>query len=122
MKLGKKSSATLAKSLEKQRAIAEMSYAELGRVAKVDSSQVSRICRGEFTTLTGNVLQICSVLGVDPGSLEPPTARQPTIGEKEKLARAAAQSVLTLWDRTPNGARRVAKFLEDIVILAAKRE
>ena len=119
--LGKESSSILAKALEKQRKMAGMSYAQLGRAANVDLSQVSRICRGEFATITGNVMQICRALGVDPTSPGAPPERRPTANEEELLTRAVTQSVLALWDRTPQGARRVAKLLEDIVILAAKR-
>ncbi|MBV5268591.1 MAG: helix-turn-helix transcriptional regulator [Afipia sp.] len=40
------------------------SYAEIGRIAGVHGSQVSRICKGEFETLSQNVVQVCKVLGL----------------------------------------------------------
>lgn len=118
MKFGKESSALLGEMLEKQRKIAGMSYAELGKAADVHSSQASRICRGQFKTLSGNVLQICRALKVAPASAKKLGARQVRVGAKEKLARAAAQSVLALWDQTPEGANRVVRLLDDIVALA----
>lgn len=121
MKFGEKSSKLLAKALENERIAAGLSYAELGRLAHVDSSQVSRVCRGQFTTLSGNVLQICSVLKIDPMSGGQSTGRA-SMGPEEKLARAATQSVLALWNKSPDGARRVARLLDNIVALASSQK
>ena len=50
-----------------------LSDAEIGRMSDVHPSQVSRICGGSFRTISNNVMQICTILGVatsqtDPGS------------------------------------------------------
>ena len=118
MKLGQESSAALAEVLETQRKAAGLSYAALGRRAKVHPSQASRICRGEFSTLSGSVVQICSVLKIDPGSPKLRDAKQAKPAQEEQLVQAAAQSVLALWNGTPDGAKRVVRLLEAIAALA----
>lgn len=41
------------------------------------------------------------------------------MGPEEKLAKAATQSVLALWNKNPEGAKRVARLLDDLVALAS---
>lgn len=81
-----------------------MSYAEIGRVAGVHGSQVSRICRGEFRSLSSNVMQICKILHVDgAGEVE-------VAADQQRLE----AGVIAVWDRTPQDARRILKFLRQL--------
>lgn len=81
-----------------------MSYADIGRLSGVHSSQVSRICRGEFRTLSSNVMQICKALNVDE------TGRFEIAADQQRLE----AGVIAVWDRTPQDARRILRFLRQL--------
>ena len=120
MKMGRISSRKLAAALQSRRAELRLSYGEIAAATDVHPSQVSRICRGEFATITGNVMQICKRVGVDPASaelLEYPEGPISTFAE-EMLKRRIADCVKILWDGTPEGAERVARIFEDLVDLS----
>jgi hypothetical protein len=82
-----------------------LSYSEIGKKAQVHASQVSRICRGEFKTLSQNVVRICSTLGlsiqgfVDAERDDPAAAR-------------LISSVMAVWKGTEADADRIAAFLD----------
>lgn len=86
-------------------------YAGIARAAGVNESQVSRICRGQFRTLSFNVVQICNVIGVaiDRGTVTAP-ATDPHV---ERLQ----SSLLSLWDHTPEDADRLVKLLEQLNVI-----
>ena len=84
---------------------------EIGIKACVHSSQVSRICRGDFRTVSHNLVQVCKVLGVD---VETVRMEEPA---QEPLARRLANSLLDIWDRTPADAERLVRFLNDLAEL-----
>src|SRR3546814_3595133 len=50
--------------IAKARADSSLSDAEIAQISRVHPSQVSRICRGSFRTISNNVVQICNVLEV----------------------------------------------------------
>ena len=96
-------------ALEKQR----LTAAEIGRLAGVHPSQVGRICRGEFRTMSHNVVEICRVLGLDPNAARPATKRDAAWAQVERNLRE-------LWEESPDRARRMAKLMEAMTRLALK--
>ena len=85
-----------------------LSYAEIGRMAKVDQSQVWRICTGEFRTISNNVVQVCKVLGVQVETVQ--------TGPVDDGAswRRLETSLRNLWDQTPKGAKRIIRILDSM--------
>ena len=82
-----------------------LNYSEIGDLCDVHPSQVSRICRGDFKTLSHNVMQICGALGVDaPGSAQSQGA--------DPTAHKLTESVFAMWDRTPADAERIVRLLD----------
>jgi transcriptional regulator with XRE-family HTH domain len=94
-------------ALKKQR----LTAVEIGRLAGVHSSQVGRICRGEFRTMSHNVVEICRVLGLDPKVEAPATKADAAWAQVERNLRE-------LWEESPDRARRMAKLMETITKLA----
>ena len=94
-------------ALKKQR----LTAAEIGRLAGVHPSQVGRICRGEFRTMSHNVVEICRVLGLDPSAAKP--------ASKSDAAWALVERNLReLWEESPDRARRMARLMEAMTKLA----
>ena len=96
-------------ALEKQR----LTVTEVGRLARVHPSQVGRICRGEFRTLSHNVMQVCRVLGLDPASTKTATKQDAAWALLERDLRE-------LWDASPERARQLAKAMDAMTKLALK--
>lgn len=90
------------------RAMSTLTDADLGRAADVHPSQVGRICRGEFRTFSNNVVQICTALGLAVRTVDLPK----TAGDAAWSKLAA--SVLRAWDRTPQGADKLARIMEAV--------
>ena len=111
MKMNKISSTKLKQELGKHVKDSGLSYAEIARISKVHSSQVSRICRGEFCTMSHNVVQVCTVLGVDLGSIRVESAKLDPFGA------LIADTALEVWDKTPEDAERLIRFLRDLAHL-----
>jgi transcriptional regulator with XRE-family HTH domain len=93
-------------ALKKQR----LTAAQIGRIAGVHPSQVGRICRGEFRTMSHNVVEVCRALGLDP-SAPKPTARDAAWAQVERNLRE-------LWEEDPDRARRMARLMEAMTKLA----
>ena len=90
-----------------------LTKAEIGRATRVDPGQVSRICRGQFKTISNNVVQICKLLGLKVESVAlPPEEASPS------WMRLKA-SMRQIWDQAPEGAERIARLLEEIAALKA---
>jgi hypothetical protein len=83
--------------------------ARLPEGSKVHVSQVSRICRGKFRTLSGNVVQVCKALNVSLDGVVSPPPRS-----TDPLQREIERNALALWDRTPEGADRVVRLLRQL--------
>lgn len=96
-------------ALEKQR----LTVTEVGRLAQVHPSQVGRICRGEFRTLSYNVMQVCRVLGLDPAGTKPATKSDATWALLER-------DLKELWDASPERARQLARAMDAMTRLALK--
>jgi predicted XRE-type DNA-binding protein len=108
MKATEKQISALHAQIVAARAQCALSDAEIGEISGVHPSQVSRICRGKFKTISHNVMQICNTLGRAVDSLP----REPT-GETASWAKIEA-SLRSLWDRTPEGAEKLVRVLDTI--------
>lgn len=88
-----------------------LSISEISGLSRVDPGQASRILSGKFKTVSWNVLQICTVLGVDPHGNEAADA----ISTEAGVAWAKLQaSIRRAWDRTPQGAERLVRVIEAV--------
>lgn len=99
MKLKPKDIESLANRIEAKRLALGYSYSAIARISAVNQGQVSRICRGQFKTASGNVMQICMTLGVDV-----------KLDEPADLSRIR-EAVLNLWDGTSVDAERITRLL-----------
>jgi len=97
----------LRSALKKQR----LTVTEIGRLAGVHPSQVGRISRGEFRTMSHNVVEVCRVLGLDPTAARPATESDAAWARLERNLRE-------LWEDSPDRARRMAKLMEAMTKLA----
>lgn len=99
MKLKPRDIETLASRIEARRVALGYNYSDIARLSGVNQGQVSRICRGQFKTRSSNVMQICMILRVETGAVEPPD-----------LVRLR-DAVLDLWDGSSVDADRIARLL-----------
>jgi hypothetical protein len=97
----------LRSALKKQR----LTVTEIGRLAGVHPSQVGRICRGEFRTMSHNVVEVCRVLGLDPAAAPPAT-------ESDAAWALLESSLRKLWEDSPDRAKRMTKLMEAMTKLA----
>jgi hypothetical protein len=77
---------------------------------------VGRICRGDFRTLSHNVVQICIALQVSHRNLEPATV----VNEGPDGWPLLETAVNRAWDRTPSGARDLARAIDAIGALSSR--
>ena len=84
-----------------------VNYSEIGRKSGVHPSQASRICRGEFKTISQNVVQICGALGIVVDGFSASETSDPA-------AAMLIRSVLSIWKGTPDDAIRVVEFLDSL--------
>jgi transcriptional regulator with XRE-family HTH domain len=107
--------------MQRARRKQSLSYAAIAKRAEVDPSQVSRICRGEFVTLGGSVMRICTVLKVPVRSTD---ASPPRVFPRNRPADAAwkrlERSMRRAWDETPAGADKLAKILSAVAEIARR--
>ena len=107
MKPSPKERADLLERIVKRRAEVPLTDADLGRRARVHPSQVGRICRGDFKTFSSNVVQVCKALGL--------ATELPDTGRQEDDGRLALeQSVSRAWDRSIDGAKRLARVIDAV--------
>lgn len=66
--------------------------------SNVDQGQTSRILRGDFKTLSANVMQICNILEIDYSEF---SKSRPMM---EDAKGAISRSALELWDGSAEGA------------------
>ena len=90
------------------RAIAKnnLTYTEIAEIAQVHPSQVSRICRGDFKTISHNVVQICIALGLELRAIEMAATKEDASWLKIKAR------VRSICNETPEGAEKIARLLE----------
>lgn len=105
MKLNPEAQKRLAGAIESRRAEIGLSIAALAETACVEQSQTSRICMGQFSSISSNVMQICIALGLQPhtgGVL---------------LSNALAKSLATLWDGSKEDEQRLLELLGAIATI-----
>jgi transcriptional regulator with XRE-family HTH domain len=110
MKMGRAEIADLRKRLQFALEKQQLTAVDIGRLAGVHPSQVGRICRGEFRTMSHNVMEVCRVLGVD-------AAAQPA-SESDAAWALLERNLQKLWEESPDRARRMAKLMEAMTQLA----
>lgn len=103
--------ATLRRRISIARERKPLGNVEIARLSKVDASQVSRIVRGEFKTISHNVVQVCKVLGLKVEMVAPPA------GGKDAAWSRLETSVRRLWDESSQGAEKIAVMLDTIAKL-----
>lgn len=111
MKLNEKDQEDLARRIADRRRALSLGISEIGRLARVDPSQVSRICAGEFKTLSSNVVQICRVLGIAVEVVETPKSAGDAAWSKLEAAVRAA------WDQTPSGADKLVDVMNAVAAI-----
>jgi len=99
----------LRSALKKQR----LTVSEIGRLAGVHPSQAGRICRGEFRTMSHNVVEVCRVLGLDPAAAKPAT-------ESDAAWALLERNLRKLWEDSPDRAKQMAKLMEAMTKLALR--
>jgi hypothetical protein len=102
--------ASLANRLQTAREKKCLSYAALGRLSGVDAAQAFRVCRGEFRTLSHNVMKICNALDVGPFT-DDARSREPVGGQDSKRL---VNELMATWDHTAAGADRLLRLLTAI--------
>lgn len=105
--------------IRKERAKFPHSNAELAAIAQVDPGQTSRILNGQFRTVSGNVLRICSALGVDPHDLNDAPSRK-DVRKRAAWAKLEA-SVWRAWDQTPQGADQLVAVIDAVAKVKSAR-
>lgn len=85
-----------------------LNRSQIGEICNVHPSQVSRICRGDFKTISHNVVQVCTALG-----LEVQTVKGPATKEDASWSKIEA-SARGIWDNSVEGANKIARILETI--------
>jgi hypothetical protein len=103
----------LARLIRRRRAKTSLSNAELAAIASVDPGQTSRILDGQFRTVSGNVLRICNVLGIDPHGEDDDDATLKEAKQHAAWAKLEA-SVRRAWDQTPQGAERLVAVIDAV--------
>lgn len=106
MKMQEEFALLLKSRLRLARKKAGLSLTEIARISRVHSSQVSRICRGEFTTVSANVVQVCKALGLPVEEVALPI--------ESSLEQQLQSGIVELWDKTPNDAKRLMKLLKNL--------
>lgn len=77
-----------------------ITQAELGKMADIHQSQVSRILRGEFRRPSTNVIKVCKSLGI---SLKP--------DERTENSLPLTDAIHSIWDGTKSGEASLIRLL-----------
>jgi predicted XRE-type DNA-binding protein len=108
MKIKRKASEKLKDEIQERFKESDLSTSAIAEITGVHQSHVSRICRGQFVTISPNVIEICKALGV---KVEFVSSSVPKLEAHRKRIVDAA---LAVWDKTPEGAARIVKLLNQI--------
>jgi transcriptional regulator with XRE-family HTH domain len=95
----------LRRRLQSARKKQQLTVTDIGRLARVHPSQVGRILRGEFRTMSHNVAQICRVLGIEPAPVGRPAIK------RDATWALLERNLQLLWDGSPRRARQIARLL-----------
>jgi len=108
MKATEEEISALRKRIATARFVSLLSDTEIGSLTRVHPSQVGRICRGEFKTISNSVVQICKAIGIQMETA-------PLDASEEGVAwRRLEASLRSLWDNTPEGAEKIVRVLDTI--------
>lgn len=113
MKPSREEREKLAGAIRRRRERSALPNARIAALAKVDPGQTSRILEGKFTTVSGNVLRICNVLGVDPQATDADDASPRQVRKLAAWAKLEA-SLRGAWDETPLGADRLVAVIDAV--------
>lgn len=102
MKLNPTERQRLLAAIENRRVEMGLSIANLSQISGVEQSQTSRICMGQFSSVSSNVMQICIALGFHP---QPGGAL---------LSNALARGLASLWDGSKEDEERLLALLAAI--------
>lgn len=111
MKMEEANRKELARRIAAQRTELRLKISDLARLANVDASQVSRICAGDFRTLSSNVVQICRVLGLSVEAVDPPKSLDDAAWSRLEAAVRGA------WDQTPSGADKLVNVMNAVAAI-----
>ncbi|WP_128287312.1 MULTISPECIES: hypothetical protein [Agrobacterium tumefaciens complex] len=107
MKLNPTEHKRLVAAINKRRMEKGLSISVLADVSGVEQSQTSRICMGQFSSISSNVMQICIALGLQP---------QPS---GAFLSNALAEGLASLWDGSKEDEERLLHLLVAIATVKA---
>ena len=111
MKMTRHGIEALASRIDRKRLEKGLKYADLARASGVHPSQTQRICQAKFQTFGGNLVRICSTLGIDLNDLDNDNlANDPHWMELQHIVR-------TVWDGTPDGANAIASLIRAAVAI-----
>ena len=115
MKPTRKQLVALRKSIFEKFGTSGLNRADVAKLANVHPSQVSRICAGNFKTISNSVVQICRVLKVKVSKLDEDSTMD------TEWAKANA-SLRRIWDQTPEGAAMIRRMLDAVADLRASQQ
>jgi len=107
MKATEKELMELKSRIAKANAEMGLSRSDIGKLTGVDASQVSRICRGQFKTISHNVVQVCKAVGLKAPVAEPVSSTDIEWLKVEASARR-------LWEKSDRNSDRITKLFEAI--------
>jgi len=100
--------AMLATRLQRARTVKRLSYNALSRLSGVDPAQGFRICRGDFRTLSHNVMRICNALEVE---LPAGNEKSAVINDSDPTRDRLIAELMATWDQTAAGAKNIKQLL-----------
>ena len=115
MKLASDSKKELLEEIQAQINARRISPSETARLCGVDQSQLSRILTGDFKRISHNIMQICNYLGIDPGRFVG------SLPGDEDTRRRIADSALSVWDGTPEGAELLISIFGGMAAMRSGR-
>ena len=86
----------------------QLSRSEISKICAVHPSQVSRICRGHFRTISYNVVQVCTAIGLEVQTVKTSATKNDASWSKIEA------SARDIWDNSSEGADKIARILQTI--------
>lgn len=120
MKPSREEREKLVRRIKRRRGKSALSNAEIAALARVDPGQTSRILDGGFRTVSGNVLRICNVLGVNPHTDDAPDPTPVQARKRAAWAKLEA-SMRRAWDETPQGADRLVAVIDAVASVRPRK-
>lgn len=105
MKLDQQSRNNLRDAIRARLSETGLKVTQVAKAADVDPGQASRICRGDFRTLSSSVMQICNILEIDTDA---------RVRGHNQLDRRLIAGLTDLWDGTPEDSVRLSQLLAQL--------